>query len=315
MPPLHEALFLVGPTATGKSAVAQYLAEADSCDILSADSMLVYRGMDIGTAKPTRAERDRVRYWGIDLVNPGEPFSVAQYLDMAREAVTATGAAGRRLIVTGGTGLYIKALIHGLDPMPSTDPVSRRCWQALLREGGVAALQDALHTRAPAWLERLSDPANSRRLMRALELVDAGLVEPPGSWGMIRALPEIAGLTAPREVLVARIGQRVQAMYRAGLLDEVRELFMERGFPDGTTAAQAVGYGEAWNCLNGRIMAAEAREQTIIRTRQLAKRQMTWFRRQCRVRWVDIGTQPDVPTVAGQVRDAWAVTGATPLGL
>lgn len=315
MPQGHEALFLVGPTATGKSAVAQALAEAEGCEILSADSMLVYRGMDIGTAKPTRAERERVRYWGIDLVGPGEPFNVAAYLEVAREAAAHAHAAGHRLIVTGGTGLYIKALLHGLDPMPPTDPASRERWQALLRTGGVAALQHAMRTRAPAWFERLSDPANSRRLMRALELVDAGMTDPPRRWDQGSRTTDIVGLMATRDVLVARIEQRVHSMYAAGLLDEVRGLFQANGFPEGSTAGQAVGYAEAWECACGRITAEEARKRTVIRTRQLAKRQMTWFSRQCQVRWVDVGAKPDVPAVACRVRELWASLGATPLAV
>ncbi len=315
MPPCHEAFFLVGPTATGKSAVVQTLAETAGCEILSADSMLVYRGMDIGTAKPTRAERARVRYWGIDLVDPGERFNVAQYLEVAREAARQAREAERPLIVTGGTGLYIKALVQGLDPLPDTDPASREHWQSVMWAGGVVALQDALRSRAPAWFEQLSDPANSRRLMRALELLDAGLTEPPGTWGPARSLPVLAGLTAARDVLAERIERRGQAMYGAGFLDEVRALFQSRGFPGGTTAAQAVGYTEAWECINGRISAEKARELTVIRTRQLAKRQMTWFRRQCRVQWIDIGSSPDLSAIAQRVRDLWAATGATPLAI
>lgn len=315
MPPGHEALFLVGPTATGKSAVAQYLAEADGCEILSADSMLVYRGMDIGTAKPTRAERDRVRYWGIDRVGPGEPFSLAQYLEVAREAAASSREAGHRLIVTGGTGLYIKALLQGIDPMPIVDPASRERWQTVMQEGGVAALQDALRACAPAWFDRISDPANSRRLIRALELVESGMREPPGTWDRTDRLPEIAGLSAARNVLVARVESRVQAMYSAGLLDEVRDLFHPLGFPSGATAAQAIGYAEAWECVTGKISADEARERTATRTRQLAKRQMTWFRRQCHVRWVDIGREPEIAEVAERVREVWSVTGATPLAV
>ena len=312
MPERVEAFLLVGPTAAGKTVVAQHLAEQDDAEILSADAMLVYRGMDIGTAKPTRAERDRVRYWGIDLVNPGDPFSVARFRTVAQEAAESARRAGRKLIVVGGTGLYIKVLLHGLDELPHSLPEVRARWQAVLGHDGVAALQEALRQRAPGWLETLSDPANGRRLMRALELVEAGLTAPPASWKQGGGLPEIVGLTAERGLLEARIRERVVAMYDAGFLREVAGLLAQRAFAEWPTAAQAVGYAEAASCLAGSLSEAEARERTVIRTRQLAKRQMTWFRNQCRVRWVEWG-QGDVATTAEQVRACWSATGPTPL--
>lgn len=315
MPARHEAFFLIGPTATGKSAVAQHLAEQDGGEILSADSMLVYRGLDIGTAKPSRLERERVRYWGLDLVDPAEPFSVAQFLAVAGEAARTTAAAGRRLIVVGGTGLYIKALLHGLAPLPATNPAVRAQWQAVLQEGGSKALQDALRTRAPQWLAALADPDNGRRLVRALELVDAGLTEPPTSWTSERELPAVTGLTASREILENRIRDRVDAMYRGGMLDEVRGLLARGDFAAWPTAAQALGYAEAAACLDGRLSEAQAREQTVVRTRQLAKRQMTWFRYQCRVNWIDVAETADVAAMADRVRQAWAEAGPTPLAL
>ena len=315
MPGSHEAFFLVGPTATGKSAVAQHLAEQDGSDILSADSMLVYRGLDIGTAKPSQSERERVRYWGVDLVDPAEPFSVARYLAVAGEAARATARAGRRLIVVGGTGLYIKALLHGLAPLPATDPAARERWQSLLREGGIPALQEALRTRAPQWLAALADPNNGRRLVRALELVEAGLTDPPRSWSPAEERPTVAGIFANRDVLECRIRQRVGAMYRDGLLDEVRQLLGHRGFAEWPTAAQAVGYGEVVAHLEGRLTEAAARERTVVRTRQLAKRQMTWFRHQCQVDWTEVAGTSDVATLAERVRQSWAAAGPTPLVL
>ena len=315
MPGRPEAFFLIGPTATGKSAVAQYLAERDGGDILSADSMLVYRGLDVGTAKPTRLERERVRYWGVDLVDAVAPFNVAQFLAVAGEAAAATAEARRRLIVVGGTGLYIKALLRGLDSLPAADPAARERWQAVLREGGTAALRDVLRARAPQWLAALADPNNGRRLARALELVEAGMNEPPTSWTSAGELPAVTGLTASREGLERRIRERVAAMYRGGLLDEVRELIAIREFTAWPTAAQAVGYAEAVACLEGRLTEAEARERTVIRTRQLAKRQMTWFRHQCQVNWIDVTGDAGVPETAERVRQAWAATGPTPLAL
>ena len=315
MPGRYEAFFLVGPTATGKSAVAQYLAEQDGAEILSADSMLVYRGLDIGTAKPSRADRERVRYWGVDLVAPAEAFSVAQFLAVAGEAAHSTAQAGRRLIVVGGTGLYIKALLQGLAPLPETDPAARERWQALLREGGTPALQEALRARAPHWLTALADPNNGRRLVRALELVEAGLTEPPASFAAAAELPVVTGLLAGREVLESRIRGRVAAMYRDGLLDEVKRLIATSELTAWPTAAQALGYAEAVACLEGRLSEAEARDRTVIRTRQLAKRQMTWFRHQGRVQWVEVAGEASVAQTAERVRQAWAAVGPTPLVL
>ncbi len=315
MPEMSKALFLVGPTATGKSAVAQRIAEQRGYDILSADSMLVYRGMDIGTAKPSRADRTRVRYWGVDLVAPGEPFSVARFLETASEAVCGARRAGRELIVVGGTGLYVKTLIHGLAPGPAVSPAARERWQALLEAEGVTALQDALRARSPRWLEALDDPWNGRRLIRALEYVEAGIVEPPRSWNESECMPEIVGLTAPRDAMEARIRARVDAMYAAGLLDEVRALLGQSDFARWMTASQAIGYAEAAACVSGHITEAEARERTAIRTRQLAKRQMTWFRRQCRVRWIDCGDNPGADVLAERVQCAWATTGPTALAV
>ncbi len=314
MPERPEAFFLVGPTAAGKSAVAQYLAEQDGGDILSADSMLVYRGLDIGTAKPSRAERERVRYWGVDLVDPIEPFSVAQFVAVAGEAARETARAGRRLIVVGGTGLYIKALLHGLATLPTTNPAGRERWQSLLRAGGIDALRDELRARAPQWLAGLSDPDNGRRIVRALELVEAGVAIPPASWACPGEFPTITGVTASREILERRIRERVDAMYRGGFLDEVRRLLEHRGLAEWPTAAQAVGYVEAMDCLAGRLTEDAARERTVIRTRQLAKRQMTWFRHQCRVDWIEVDGA-GVASMAARVRQAWAASGPTPLAL
>lgn len=315
MPECAKAFFLVGPTAVGKTVVGQHLAEQTGADILSADAMLVYRGIDIGTAKPSREEQARVSYWGLDLVAPGEPFSVARFLDVARDAVAACRARGRPLIVVGGTGLYVKALLQGLEKLPLTSEHARAHWQGVFREQGVSALQDALRTRAPAWLEAMSDPANGRRLIRALELVEAGLTAPPDSWRQDSVPPEIAGLSLERSLLEERIRSRVAAMYAAGLLKEVAALQERQAFAQWSTAAQAVGYAEAAACLAGGLSEADARERTVIRTRQLAKRQMTWFRHQCRVHWVEWSHGAGVAEVARQVKAVWDTIGPASLAV
>lgn len=306
MPPPEpaRAFFLVGPTAAGKTAVAQRLAEQRKALILSADSMLVYRGMDIGTAKPPPGERQGVHYWGVDVVNPSDSYSVASFLEEARRCFAAARHMDRPVIVVGGTGLYIKALLEGLEPLPAVSRESRARWNAVFQQQGVAGLREALQSRRPSWLASLADPFNSRRLIRALELVEAGCDEPPRSWRLGKPAGVVTGLALDRELLVARIEARVHSMVEAGLLGEVQALLDGTWDPCGT-AAQAIGYAEAIACLEGRLTRAEAIEQTIRRTRQLAKRQMTWFRHQVNVSWIPVTAALALDEIAARVAADW----------
>jgi len=298
-----QAFFLVGPTAAGKTNVAQRLAESMGADILSADSMLVYRGMNIGTAKPSPAERSRVRYWGLDLVDPSESFSVARFIQEARRCFESAHERSVPVIIAGGTGLYIKALLNGLDELPDPSPAVRARWQAVLECDGLEGLRTALAARNPAWLEGLADPSNSRRLIRALELIESGFLAPPHSWGNRLRESVVTGIEVPREVLVKRIEFRVHEMYEAGLLDETQALVTRYGKLSGT-AAGAIGYAEAMSRLQGTLSQAAAIHLTIQRTRQLAKRQMTWFRHQINVSWIPMaGT--DFTSVARRVTADW----------
>ena len=298
-----QAYFLVGPTAAGKTTVAQHLAESMGADILSADSMLVYRGMDIGTAKPTTVERSRVRYWGLDLVDPAETFSVARFVKEARHCFESARERGAPVIVAGGTGLYIKALLDGLDELPDPSPEVRARWQSVLERDGVEGLRSALAAKNTAWLQALADPSNSRRLMRALELVESGFPQPPRSWGSRSRESLVTGIEVPRELLIKRIEQRVHVMYSAGLLEETRLLLARYGALSGS-AAGAIGYAEAISCLAGTLTQADAIRLTIQRTRQLAKRQMTWFRHQINVSWVPMAGS-DWESVATRVALDW----------
>lgn len=308
----HAARFLVGPTAVGKSAVAQWIAEQDGSEILSADSMLVYRGMDIGTAKPTLEERRRVRYWGIDLVPAGEPFNVARFLDEAGRCFESAQANGVNVIVVGGTGLYIKALTEGLADVPTADEPARVRRRAVLEELGVEGLQRELQSRNPAWYAALPDPANARRLIRALELIEAGWERPPETWRGTDGGAGLVGISMPREPLRARIAARVETMYAQGLLEETRRL-MEGGFGVSPTARQAVGYAEAAACLEGRMKRETAIAMTVQRTQRLAKRQMTWFRHQVTVKWVEVMPTQPVEEVAARVMASWKELGTTPV--
>lgn len=308
-----SAYVLVGPTAAGKTAVAQWIGEDRGWPVLSADSMLVYRGMDIGTAKPSGAEMRRVRYWGVDVAAPDCSFSVADYLEEARRCVAEVGV-GNPLIVVGGTGLYLRALLEGLSAATGPSLTIRQHWQTVLEAEGVCGLQKALQERSPAWYEALSDKANPRRLTRALERWEAGERAPQRTWGQVSGGRVVAGLAMTRESLRKRIAERVESMYGRGLLAEVDVLLKQYGCLSAT-AGQAIGYKEACSCLRGEIPAAMARELTVTRTRQLAKRQMTWFRGQMEVEWVETEAGLPVQVTASRVLAIWERTGAVPLAI
>ena len=309
---MHTAapFFLVGPTATGKSAVAQWIAEQHGYDILSADSMLVYEGMDIGTAKPSPKERERVDYYGVDLVQPDRPFSLGDFLRHATETLGRQAGGNKSTIVVGGTGLYVKGLLHGLDATTPSDPESRAKWETVLADEGVAGLRAALKRLSPAWLESMSDPSNPRRLVRALELASSGISGPPRDWNAKCPPSPIPGFMMPPEQLNRRIEERVRGMYADGLLDEAAAL-LERYGRLSQTAAQAIGYAEAFDVLSERCTQDEAIQRTVIRTRRLAKRQRTWFRHQLDVAWIDVEQTASVEHIAKRVLEHWRHYGGT----
>jgi tRNA dimethylallyltransferase len=306
----RAAYVLVGPTAVGKTAVAHALAAADGMDILSADSMLVYRGMDIGTAKPTRRQRREVVYRGLDLVEPGDSFSAGQYLAQARRALRQAARNRRIQIVVGGTGLYVKGLLQGMGGSRPADPAVRAQVLAWYRAEGLQGLARRLQETAPDWHRRIGDLRNPRRVQRALEYALAG-APPPRGW-QERAAQTVVGLSMARDALRRRITQRVDAMYDGGLLDEAAAM---QSRPGGisSTASGAIGYAEALDLLAGRCTPAEARSRTAVRTRQLAKRQMTWFRRQLSVHWIEVAPEAATAEIADRVRAAWRGDGPTTL--
>jgi len=305
----HKAWILAGATATGKSAASQLLAEKLGLSILSADSMLVYKGMDIGTAKPTAAERGSVLYSGIDLANPDQPFSTGAWIQAARSALRSS-ATSNPLIVTGGTGLYIKALTSGIDAEASCQE-RRDFWKIFLEENGLPALQNELIKRAGSLESKLVDSCNPRRIIRALEHLDA-TGKLPENWSKQEDKPSIIALTMPREQLHARIRQRVRQMFSQGLLDEVRTL--KQIYPQwSATASKAIGYEEALAVLSGSLTEAEAQESITIRTRQLAKRQETWFRHQQKTIWCAIEASDCIEEVAAKVLSLWDKYGTTEL--
>lgn len=281
---------LAGATATGKSAVAQLLAERIGGVILSADAMLVYRSLDIGTAKPSRAERGDVPYFGIDCVTPAEDFSAAMWLNEAERA----SASSAPCIVAGGTGLYFSALLRGLDPSPPSNPELRATLEALPLE--------ALQARLAATGRTIADPSNPRRLVRALEILESG-GELPGGW-QEKVKPALTALTWDRAVLHQRIARRVEEMYAAGLLVEAERA--RTRYPQWSrTAAQAIGYAEAFAVLDGTMSLAEAKERTVIRTRQLARRQEVYLRGQFEVTWIRGESGDTVESLAEKVAQEW----------
>jgi tRNA dimethylallyltransferase len=276
----------VGPTASGKSAAAlAYALEHDDVELVSVDSMQVYRGMDIGTAKPTAAERSAVRHHLIDVADPADEFTVAMYKEACRAALHDIEARGRRALLVGGTGLYLRAVVDDLD-LPGQFPQVRDELESVV---ATRTLHDRLVELDPSAAARM-EPTNRRRVVRALE-VTLGSGRPFSSYGPgLRTYPPttftLVGLHVSRSELDRRIEDRLRVQMAAGFLDEVRAL---RAAPGGLsrTAGQALGYRELLSHLAGELDLDEAVEQAITRTRQFARRQERWFRRDPRIGWVD----------------------------
>ena len=304
MPFFDEAWFLTGPTAAGKSAVALELAKRIGAEIISLDSRAVYRGMDIGTAKPTLAERRAVPHHLIDIVEPEDEFSVAQYLAAARKAVDDIRGRGRQVLFVGGTPMYLKALLRGLFDGPTADPELRDELADLAQREGSARLHSILAEIDPAAAAKLH-PNDTRRLIRAIEVHRRSGQPISGQQREFKlALPAEAGrvfvLDWPRATLHERINARVDAMFAAGLVEEVRGLLKQDG-PIGRTAAQAVGYREVIAHLQTGGDLTETIELAKRRTRQFAKRQLTWFRSLSECRWLAAGDRFGPAVIAEQI--------------
>jgi tRNA dimethylallyltransferase len=296
-----QTVFLVGPTAVGKSAIALELAQLINAEMVSADSMQVYRGMDIGTAKPTPEERALAPHHLIDVCDVGDVFDVKRFLDLATKAIAGIHARGRVALVVGGTGLYVRALRRGLFEGPSRNDELR----ARLEKMNAAQLFEELQRVDPLTAKRI-DRHNPRRLVRALEVfygTGQPIAELQKQWEVGRAScpPSVEDqrgrdasatigicLARAREDLHARIKRRIDEQISAGWVEEVQQL-LARGLEKNATAMQAAGYRELVAHARGDLSLAAAVALIKTRTRQLAKRQLTWFRREPRLDWIEIG--------------------------
>lgn len=298
-----QVLFLSGPTAVGKSDVALHLAEQLGGEIVSVDSMQVYRGLDLGTAKPSVADRARVPHHLIDVAGLTEEFDAAKYVELATAVLEDLQRRGKVALLCGGTGLYFNALLGGLGKSPPSDAALR----AELETVPLPALLDELERRDPATFGRI-DRQNPRRVVRAIEVIR--LTGEPFStqrapWANVPGPLCFIGLARESADLHARINRRVDAMFAKGLVAEVRERLGE-GLAANRTARQAIGYRQVIEHLRGERPLAETIALVKLRTRQFAKRQLTWFRRQLPTAWVPMSADTNPLTIAATVTDRFA---------
>lgn len=294
-----KKILILGVTASGKGSLGVELAKQMDGQIISVDSMKVYRRMDIGTAKPSLEKRRRIPYHLIDVVEPSESFSVDRFLELTDEAVCRIHAAGKQVVAVGGTAMYIKALLHGLFEGPASDPGIRRRLTERIAQIGLSALHKRLSEIDPQAAQRIH-PNDQRRIIRAMEVFE--LTGQPISalqrqWENEAASDWCAiGLRRPKEVESARINQRVKRMVDEGLLDEVKRLLAEP-IPMSKQARAAIGYAEVIAHLEGQCSFEEAVEQIKINTRKLAKAQRTWFKTFRNVHWIDIAESDTLESV------------------
>lgn len=283
-PPL---LVIVGPTGVGKTAAAAHLAGRLGIEVVSADSRQVYRGMDVGTGKPTRVERAALPHHLLDLIEPDERYHAARFRREAIESIDLIRERGKLPVVVGGTGLYVRALLKGLDPAPPADPALRARMEALAAEMGVAALHARLAALDPDAARRLH-PNDRVRIIRAIEKHGRGS---GGGGGWARAVPPwsvlLFGLRQERNALNRRLEERARGMLSGGMMEEVKRL-LAAGYDDKTPGMAGIGYRQFAAVAKGRMTEAEALGLMVRDTRRYAKRQMTWFAREPDIRWLDV---------------------------
>jgi tRNA dimethylallyltransferase len=283
-----ELVVIAGPTASGKTALAIEVARRLDAEIVGADSQQVYRYFDIGTGKPSADELAQVPHHLVSVVEPLEPYSAARFQAMADEAISAIHARGKRVVVVGGTGLYIRILLHGVTDAPGRDPEVRAELEAEAERSGRAALHARLAEVDPETAARIS-PNDAVRIIRALEIhaltgLPASEHRRQHNFAEERYPYRLYVLEPPRDALYERINRRVEGMWQAGLLEEARAL-AERGFRDAAPM-RSVGYVQALAALEGRMTREQALEDHARQSRRYAKRQLTWFRREAGARFV-----------------------------
>jgi tRNA dimethylallyltransferase len=302
------AIFLMGPTATGKTDLACALADRFPLALISVDSALVYRGLDIGSAKPDAATLARYPHALIDIRDPAQPYSAAEFADDALAAMHAARAQGRVPLLVGGTGLYFRALQQGLSPLPEADPALRERLRAEAERDGWPALHARLASLDPEAAARIGRN-DAQRLSRALEVIEttgqplSALQQGPARTAFPWRVLKLALLPGERTALHARIAVRVERMLAGGLVEEVRALRARGDLDRELPALRAVGYRQTWDHLDGAVPRAELAARIVYATRQLAKRQTTWLRREFDARCID----PDRRDPLAVARDALAL--------
>ena len=309
---------LVGPTAAGKSSLAaamvrRYAAEGQRAEVVNADSMLVYRGMDIGTAKPSAAERAEIRHHMVDLLDVDHSATVAEFQQLARAAIADCRARNVIPIVVGGSALYVRAIVDDFE-FPGTDPAVRARLENEVLAQGAERLHQRLSEVDPLAATRIL-PGNARRVVRALEVIELtgrsfSAVLPERRYVLADVVQ--IGIAVDRPTLDARIAARVEEMWAAGFVDEVRRLDSV-GLRASLTASRALGYRQVLRYLDGEISEAQARDLTVIGTRKFARRQESWFRKDARISWLPYD-HPELVSAAHALAGPTG-TGAVPDGL
>ena len=295
-------LVVAGPTGVGKTAAAVALGARVPLEVVSADSRQVYRFMDVATGKPTPAERRAVAHHVIDVVDPDDRYQAARFRRDAVSAIAAIHGRGRLPVVVGGTGLYIRALLRGLDPAPPADPELRRELATVAARDGRGALHARLAAVAPEAAHRLH-PNDQVRVMRALEKVRGGTGTNAGTWSTGHASEYdfvYVGLTMAREALKVRLETRAAAMAKAGLVEEI-EALLARGYDPGLSALQGIGYREFVRVVRGDLSVVRAVALMQRETVRYAKRQGTWFAREPGVEWIVVTPSMDADAIAERI--------------
>lgn len=295
MPNPYPGIVIVGPTASGKSRLGIFLAARFNGEIVSCDALQLYRRMDIGTAKVTLAERERIPHHMLDLLDPSEEFSAGAFQDHARESLEGIRGRGRIPFVVGGTGFYLRALLEGLFDGPSREEFLRERMRKIIDRKGPKALHRALERVDPESASRIAE-ADGKRIIRAYEIyLVSG--QPMSLWqqqprNVLEGYRWLKiGIQMPRERLYERINTRVDDMFRSGFPEEVKALMAE--YPGSSPAFKAIGYRQTVDYIDGKCSLEEAVENTKMESRRYAKRQMTWFRRDSDIRWIEDEDEPE----------------------